>query len=543
MKIDTTTAIGGLILAYFILRSKQAAAEELPTQPGSYLNTTNLPIVQKEIVIPIPEQKQVQPQEQYFYAEYEIPLYSIINRTITSEIYDRFTSFGGTIQNLKNIDLSNIPLSTWTNIGFNLAFSAVCNAFGPAGWVMSLVTAYLQWASRPEKPEKIAGKAIEEIKQFPLKYNISPKDGMLLGILAKNRVNSSMVPLVRVENKGINDQTYVTTELLPIFTESGYINTGSVLGYISKLPFENSCVLKMMYHILLADFVLVIEGSEYERILVAYNYLPITTLGYISTKIQKGQEGIFIPDIDQIEQIKSLTKAGIEFLFQYQKASSSDTRFLSTNVKLDPKGSSLFEKIQFPTYYPIGIDIGVDNAYYTEYIPKGLKNKQVIDMNTDYYDKGRLPSSDIIANLYEPVNVIHGFGIYVGLDIPPLGGMTTIITEDKGSMYDYLNRRVFIPKNTDRVLVHQIDGSLLEIILGNTMNDFQKFSIFNTLKYIASDQNPRITARVFLGPYLQIDNGRPVYVVDDDKYINEVKIKYEENKDSWYKYVLQSVSA
>lgn len=552
MEKNSILTILGAILAYTVLNKQKAYAVTENPIPGEY--ATNMPVSNKELVsieivkqisqqtTPVMEpviQPIQQPvlQEQYFYADYELPLFNIINRKPVLDIINKMVSFGGTIQDVKNIDLGAIPKQTWVNMGFDLGFSIVCSFTGPPGWIFAAITSYISWATRPDKPKKIAEDTIKRIQLIPSSNSTVAQNGIFLGLLARNRINSSMIPLIKVENKASYDQTYVTTELLPIFLNAGYINTGYAIGYISRSPFKNSCILKIMYNILLADFILVTEGSEFEKMLSAYDYIPIANLGYISTKIQKGQEGIYIQDIDQVERIQSLSIKGFEFLASYQLPSNQQMRMLSDNIKLPIKTTSLFPSAEFPMLISPHQFVSsgrITNIYAHQRDPKLPTN--FYTSNLDYYNSNNLPKSLTVATLYEPVNTTRDYTSYIGLEIPPLGTLTSVVTETAGSNYSYFNRTIFINKGTDRVLIHQIDGSLLEVVLANNMNGYQKFAIFELLRLIAIDANPKIIARMLLGPYLQIKDSRALYIITDSEPILAAAKLYGKGKDAWTYY-------
>ncbi len=558
MEKNNVLAILGAVLAYVVINKQKAyAATENPI-PGEY--ATSMPVSSKKLVSVATTQSTCQPttpivetvvqptqppvlQERYFYAEYELPLFNIINRKPVLDIINRITSFSGgipSIKDIKKIDLSDIPSDTWVSLGFNLAFSVVCSITGPIGWVIGGLQTYFGWANRPDKPDKMIKKAISLINTFASKFAIDPKDGIFLGLLAKNRVNSAMVPLIAVEDKNNFVKTYVTTELLPMFLSMGYVNTGYAVGYVSRTPFENSCILKIMYNILLMDFMLVIEGSEFDRILAAYDYIPIATLGYISTKIQKGPESIYVENVDQIEMIQSLSLKGFEFLTKYQSTTSGSLKVLTNRIGLPSNTIDIFPHTDVCAPPNPLSTIRFENPYM-DHVYKVDKETYIdrYTFNIDYSDNSNsLPKSLILAPLYESVNTIYNYSTYIGIDAPPLGAMTNIIVEKYGTYYQYSGRCIFIPKNTERILIRQINGAIIEIVLGSKLNSYQKFAILQILRDITSSDSPKIAVRAILGQYLVIQDGRPLYNIENSDYLLNNANAYKQDKNSWYNYTI-----
>jgi len=500
-------------------------------------NIINIPEIQK-INVEQPElPSTVVLNESYLYADYQIPLYSIINRVQTDNVYKAYTSIGG-FSDIKNIDLGSVPRDKWIQMGFTLSISLIFKVMGgPAGTILGyLWSKYSKYIFKePTSKIKLFNKAVAEIKGYPKRYSIPSRDGLFLGTLAKNRAGSNLIPLIKIINKDTYDATYITSELLPIFIQAGYTTEGSAIGYVSTIPFKDSTKLRLMYHLFLNDFVLVTDGSEYERILVNSNYLPVVDLGYISIKIQRGQQSIIIKDLDQIENITKFNTTTSTFLTKFSNSYSSSIYELQNNIGITPKGTKLFP---YKYIYPYATK---DQAFldYTHSNKTTRTNKHTnyspFIINKDLFTKYTKPRDKSILQYYKPINEVYNIHKYIGLDVPPVGCTTDIITESMDNIYFYNSRAYSIKRGTRRILINMLNGALIEVILGDKIiNAFDIRSIISASKKLAIADNPLSMLRVILGNFLDISTGRPVYLIQDINFLRAQQAKYYPGMVNWY---------
>lgn len=515
-------------------------------------------IVPESVPTELPEQPLVTPekqrtilQEQYWYAEWQLPIFSIINRIQTQSITQAFTSLGAadvskqfttmwkqinSFEDLGNLDLSNIPTETWVKMGADLTLSITASMIGgPIGWIMALAQLSMSVFDMlsADDPKKKMKRIIEKIQNMPRDNKVVTTDGLLLGTLATNRVSSCMIPLFKVKSTNFFDELYVTSDYLPVFNQYGYTANTQAVGYVSKIPFGDSVSIKLLYNMLLADFVVVVDGSEYERVLTNIDYFPIIdSMGYISTKIQAGQRGVYIPNFDQTERITHLSKQSMTFILNYSSAIQSRYHTLASNVALSRKGTSEFPHgdIRLPKYGK-GYSVSI---WAKEYYRRGVIYGKSLFANIDSYTNFRIPSDPKIAAHYEAINrVVPIHDPYLGIPLPPPGSVSNLLFQNETKTYLYGNKRITILRGTERILVRQVNGNIVEIIIGNNIGPTEKFLIVTTARELASNKSPGSSLRLLLGDYLRIDRGRPVYIIDSLTKLYANREMYNKNQNMW----------
>jgi len=486
-------------------------------------------------------------KESIFYADYSIPLHSVVNRTITNDLLKKMTSFGASVYGITipyTETISNIQMLgkvDWKSISpdvyFDIFVHMLITNLIPFGALVDYVLFKYVFSVGPvgivydPTPEDVVKGEVNRLMNYPKTYNITSKKGFFLGFMARNRVDSSMVPLVKIVHGENKDETYITSDMIPVVTGSGYETDGDIIGYISTIPFEDSIEVAILYNLLMGDFVLAAHGSEYERALIMNDYIPIKSIGYVSSKFKKGQQGVYAEGVEDYERVKSGYSSSLDNLFN--SSGASDIRRLSKDIRIDKNSTSLLPAVN--------ITSTAENLYKGLKIPAGplesvaLKtvgdNKITKKFNADYYGNNKV-SSDSISNLYETVEQKTIPISYLGIVVPKRGEITDIITEIKDTVYKLNTSQIIIKKNTKRILVRQLDNALLEVIIDDSAGYVDTSYLSNLLVEVATTPHPEVDARRALGEFLKLINGRPVYYIDHNSKIHSL-YSYRQQNYSW----------
>lgn len=483
MKILTAA---GLAVALLMLKKVSQANATVPS-PEAYAEPSPSQ-VSPEPIGP--------PPEKTIYAQYEIPLYTIINRKPLLEMHQQLSSFGASLEDFKKIDLNKLPAEAWRDMGFDLAFSIMSKALGPAGWILSGVDFVLSnYIYKEESFEDRVKDYINQFKGFPAQLNVTTQDGLFLGTLARNRINPSLVPMVTMKSDTFYDTINVTMDLMPLFSEAGYKAYG-VVGFVSTLPFDESITLNLMFNFALMDFVTVTSGSEYEKILLNLNYLPVVRLGYASRTIQSGPSGIVTP-YDEIDTVSDMSSSSTLFALANQDTGRSTHHLLKSNIALPMEGTAKYgsKLVQNLQDIPLSMWGGpvvaginrLDVSYLRQYY-----------VNPDVLFNYRTPASDN-AHMYSSLFRNPVKTTYSGLTPPMRGTATSLVLDTYGN---------------EHILVHQLNGAVLNLQINKNISVTNKLYILAIAKELAQVRNPEYVMRRLLGPYLVVANP-PYYQIDD----------------------------
>lgn len=560
MDDKTIQIILASIIAYKLISARGVEAAEI-TQPieiksieaitqtikpiGTEVPITEQPIVKKPVEIITVEKepetittKGISPpmnlENRPFYADFSVPIYNSLDRSVSKTIYNRFTSLGtpivGDLEAIKQIgkiDWSQVPPSTYIKIISNVVLK---NFTGLAPETFFTVTTIIANSlnrlvfgteKKPKTPEEVATESAFDIVNFYKKFKISSKEGMLLGFMAKNRVNSAMVPMLKYTSTKTGDIVYSSVDMVVSMKGAGFDSTGNIIGYISSIPFDNCCKLKIMYNIMLLDFMVVREGSELERALSYYDYLSIKDIGYVSNIVQNGYESEYLDGAEYYERIKTSVEQNMDSLFNYSKG----VRFLSNGINLNINGDKSFPffNLARKLYNPYEMILS-DNPYATD-------PSKTATINRDYYSNNKVPVGKEIAEVYQQTSktIVYPYNMYMGIPIPDLGGVSELVTEMYGSSYRYFDRDIFVPKGTKRFIARLINGGIIEVIIGSSITASDSTKIMYKIGSIANSDITRISARHFLGKFLTYVNTRPVYNITEYRTLQMITNILDEN--------------
>jgi hypothetical protein len=517
--------------------------------------TTQEPILQPiQIQQPVDEKVAQEVETTYkeskFYADYSIPLYSIVERDITSNIVKSFTSFGASvygikvpytsiipdIQKLGKVDWSSIPKEVYINLAMDLFLQTFLpeayyfRKYAPV--VMKFIATLILGGSEEKTPQEKIDEAVNYILNYCKIHSVSPKNGFFLGFLARNRVNSAMIPLVKIRADKTGDTTYVPADIIPLITTGGYSTDGNIVGYISSIPFTDSSAIEILFNPLLVDLVLAQQGSEFNRSLVINDYIPIKVIGYVSNKFTKGQEGSYLPEIEAYESVKSTYASALDSLFN--NTSTSSIRELSKNIRLSVSSNSLFPTVDIKNFAD-NIYTGLERPLvtlkvsYAQYY-KITNTRVATKYNREYFSNAtNLPKDPLIESLYEDTNYKEHPSVYLGIPVPAYGEISEIVVESKDTNYSYGTNQFVVKKGTKRLLVHQVDGAILEFILDDSVTPkagnlpgIDTNYIINILKVVASSSDPKAIARSTIGKFFKIIDNRPAYYIDTNSDLKEL---------------------
>ena len=192
------------------------------------------------------------------------------------------------IELVKSVDIKEVAMMYARFLPTPLAIAA---------WAAYAVDTYEEFAQAKRVSKRIEGevKRVEGVNTAiqTLVSNVersklmTPQPWQLLGYVAVNRVNSALVPLVEIHNSNLNDSTYVTVDMLPLFISAGYevVNT---VGFISTVAFPGSTELMLMYNFELLEFAVGNVDTTISKEMQAMGYTSVMSLGYASLAPQKG---------------------------------------------------------------------------------------------------------------------------------------------------------------------------------------------------------------------------------------------------------------